>query len=104
MTGGPRPLVVTTQPELPGYPEVVGIVHASVEGVEDEAVAAALAELRKRAEELGAGALVALQCVQSQFQWNARTTLLATAVGAGGKQGPEVSERPVPAQGPPETR
>ena len=39
-----------------------------------------LEKLIHKAHGLGATALVALQLVQSQFQWNQRTSLLATAV------------------------
>ncbi len=38
-----------------------------------------------KAEALGATALLGLQLVQSQFQWNQRTSLLATAVKEAGK-------------------
>ncbi len=42
-----------------------------------------LHELKEKAEKLGATGLVGLQLVQSQFQWNQRTSLLATAVKRG---------------------
>jgi hypothetical protein len=44
-----------------------------------------LSQLTHKAQALGATALVALHLVQSQFQWNQRTSLLATAVKEAGK-------------------
>jgi uncharacterized protein YbjQ (UPF0145 family) len=38
------------------------------------------ARLSERRRALGATALIGLQLVQSQFQWNQRTSLLATAI------------------------
>jgi uncharacterized protein YbjQ (UPF0145 family) len=38
--------------------------------------------LSEKAEAIGATALLGLQVVQSQFQWNARTSLVATAYGS----------------------
>ncbi len=58
----------------------LGVVYASVEGVNENSFAECLEELTHKAHALGATALVALQLVQSQFQWNQRTSLLATAV------------------------
>jgi uncharacterized protein YbjQ (UPF0145 family) len=60
--------------------EELGVVYASVEGVNEHSFDECLAELTHKAEALGATALIALQLVQSQFQWNQRTSLLATAV------------------------
>ena len=60
--------------------EELGVVYASVEGVNEHSFHECLAELTHKAEALGATALIALQLVQSQFQWNQRTSLLATAV------------------------
>ncbi len=60
--------------------EELGVVYASVEGVNEHSFDECLAELTHNAEALGATALIALQLVQSQFQWNQRTSLLATAV------------------------
>jgi hypothetical protein len=39
-----------------------------------------LEELEQKGKALGATGLVGLQIVQSQFQWNQRTSLLATAI------------------------
>lgn len=65
---------------LPPGHEELGVVYASVEGVNEDSYAQCLEKLVQRAHGLGATALVALQLVQSQFQWNQRTSLLATAV------------------------
>ena len=67
----------------PGDVEL-GVVYASVEGVNEHSYEECLAELTHKAEALGATALIALQLVQSQFQWNQRTSLLATAIKQGG--------------------
>ena len=61
----------------------LGVVYASVEGVNEGSYDECLHELKEKAEKLGATALVGLQLVQSQFQWNQRTSLLATALKAG---------------------
>jgi uncharacterized protein YbjQ (UPF0145 family) len=58
----------------------LGVVYASVEGVNETSFQECLEELTHKAEALGATALIALQLVQSQFQWNQRTSLLATAI------------------------
>ncbi len=63
----------------------LGVVYASVEGVNENSFEACLEELTRKAQVLGATALIALQLVQSQFQWNQRTSLLATAVREAGK-------------------
>ena len=63
----------------PGATEL-GVVYASVEGVNDGSYNECLELLRHNAEALGATAIVGMQLVQSQFQWNPRTSLLATAV------------------------
>jgi uncharacterized protein YbjQ (UPF0145 family) len=55
-------------------------VYASVEGVNEHSFDACLAELTRKAQALGATALIGMQLVQSQFQWNQRTSLLATAI------------------------
>lgn len=68
----------------PGDVEL-GVVYASVEGVNEHSYDECLEHLTRKAEALGATALVGLQLVQSQFQWNQRTSLLATAVKAAGK-------------------
>ena len=61
----------------------LGVVYASVEGVNEKSYAECLHKLEKEALGLGATALVGMQLVQSQFQWNQRTSLLATAVRGG---------------------
>lgn len=71
---------VSTLPDkAPGETEV-GVVYASVEGVNDNSYDECLHELKKKAQILGADALIGMQLVQSQFQWNQRTSLLATGV------------------------
>jgi uncharacterized protein YbjQ (UPF0145 family) len=62
----------------------LGVVYASVEGVNGASYDECLHELKEKAERLGATALIGLQLVQSQFQWNQRTSLLATAIKDGG--------------------
>jgi uncharacterized protein YbjQ (UPF0145 family) len=57
----------------------LGVVYASVEGVNENSYEECLEELKHKAHALGATALLGLQLVQSQFQWNQRTSLLATA-------------------------
>jgi len=71
--------ISTLPAPAPGETEL-GVVYASVEGVNEESFGECLHELKKKAEELGASGLIGLQLVQSQFQWNQRTSLLATAV------------------------
>jgi uncharacterized protein YbjQ (UPF0145 family) len=68
----------------PGDVEL-GVVYASVEGVNENSFQECLEELTHQAQAKGATALIALQLVQSQFQWNQRTSLLATAVKEAGK-------------------
>jgi uncharacterized protein YbjQ (UPF0145 family) len=63
----------------PGETEL-GVVYASVEGVNDGSYDECLHELKEKAHALGASGLIGMQLVQSQFQWNQRTSLLATAV------------------------
>ena len=58
----------------------LGVLYASVEGVNEESFDECLHELKEKAAHLGATALIGLQLVQSQFQWNQRTSLLATAI------------------------
>lgn len=65
---------------LPAGHQELGVVYASVEGVNEESFQECLEELIHKAQALGATALIALQLVQSQFQWNQRTSLLATAI------------------------
>jgi uncharacterized protein YbjQ (UPF0145 family) len=71
---------VSTLPQLPNGAVELGTVYASVEGVNDRSYDECLHELTHKAAALGANGLVGLQLVQSQFQWNQRTSLLATAV------------------------
>lgn len=71
---------VSTLPHLPAGATELGVVYASVEGVNERSYDDCLHELVEKAEKLGATALIGLQLVQSQFQWNQRTSLLATAV------------------------
>ena len=61
----------------------LGVVYASVEGVNDASYKECAHRLEHEAAALGATGLVGLQLVQSQFQWNQRTSLLATAVRKG---------------------
>jgi uncharacterized protein YbjQ (UPF0145 family) len=65
---------------LPPGHEELGVVYASVEGVNENSFQECLEELIHKAHGLGATAVIALQLVQSQFQWNQRTSLLATAI------------------------
>jgi uncharacterized protein YbjQ (UPF0145 family) len=58
----------------------LGVVYASVEGVNETSYHECLEELTHKAHALGATALIGLQLVQSQFQWNQRTSLLGTAI------------------------
>jgi uncharacterized protein YbjQ (UPF0145 family) len=71
--------VSTLQTLEPGDVEL-GVVYASVEGVNETSFEECSHELREKARALGATAIIGLQLVQSQFQWNQRTSLLATAV------------------------
>jgi uncharacterized protein YbjQ (UPF0145 family) len=82
---------VSTLPQRAASEIEVGVVYASVEGVNDTSYDECLHELKEKAEKLGATALVGLQLVQSQFQWNQRTSLIATAVKDGGAAVPEPS-------------
>jgi uncharacterized protein YbjQ (UPF0145 family) len=68
----------------PGEVEL-GVVYASVEGVNENSDQECLEELTHKGKAAGATALIGLQLVQSQFQWNQRTSLLATAVKEAGK-------------------
>ena len=67
----------------PGETEL-GVIYASVEGVNDQSYEECLHKLRGMASAMGATGLIGMQLVQSQFQWNQRTSLLATAVRASG--------------------
>jgi uncharacterized protein YbjQ (UPF0145 family) len=76
--------VSTLSDRAPGDVEL-GVVYASVEGVNENSFQECLEELTHKAQGLGATALIGLQLVQSQFQWNQRTSLLATAIKETGK-------------------
>ena len=71
---------ISTLPQRGDKDTELGVVYASVEGVNENSYDECLHELKEKAEALGATALVGLQLVQSQFQWNQRTSLLATAI------------------------
>ena len=71
---------VSTLPQREADEIEVGVVYASVEGVNENSYDECLHELKEKAEKLGATALIGLQLVQSQFQWNQRTSLRATAI------------------------
>lgn len=73
---------VTTLTVTGDHGRELGVVYASVEGVNEHSFDECMVKLVEKAERLGAGALVGLQLVQSQFQWNQRTSLLATALAA----------------------
>ena len=76
--------VSTLSDRAPGDVEL-GVVYASVEGVNENSFQECLDELTHKPQGLGATALIGLQLVQSQFQWNQRTSLLATAIKETGK-------------------
>jgi len=71
---------VSSLSTLPPGHEEIGVVYASVEGVNENSFHECLEELMHKAHALGASGLIGLQLVQSQFQWNQRTSLLATAI------------------------
>lgn len=71
---------ISTLAQLGADESELGVVYASVEGVNEGSYAECLHELKEKAETLGATALIGLQIAQSQFQWNQRTSLIATAV------------------------
>jgi uncharacterized protein YbjQ (UPF0145 family) len=73
----------STLPMLGAGETELGVVYASVEGVNETSYDECLHELKEKAKALGATRLAGMQLVQSQFQWNQRTSLLATAVKAG---------------------
>ena len=76
--------VSTLSDRAPGDVEL-GVVYASVEGVNENSFQECLDKITHKAQGLGANALIGLQLVQSQFQWNQRTSLLATAIKEAGK-------------------
>ena len=71
---------ISTLSNLPTGARELGVVYASVEGVNEQSYDECLEHLVHKAEGLGATALIGVQLVQSQFQWNQRTSLLATAI------------------------
>ena len=71
---------ISTLPAIAAGETELGVLYASVEGVNDDSYDECVHELKKKAEAIGATGLIGLQLVQSQFQWNQRTSLLATAV------------------------
>ena len=71
--------ISTLPTKEPGETEL-GVFYASVEGVNAKSYDECLHALKEKAMAAGATGLVGLQLVQSQFQWNQRTSLLATAV------------------------
>ena len=74
---------VSTLQERPEGAQELGVVYASVEGVNEHSFDECLEHLKEKAHALGATGLVGMQLVQSQFQWNQRTSLVATAVKTG---------------------
>jgi uncharacterized protein YbjQ (UPF0145 family) len=74
---------VSTLQALANDETELGVVYASVEGVNEHSYKECLEELVEKAEHLGATALIGVQLVQSQFQWNQRTSLMATAIKKG---------------------
>jgi len=74
---------VSTLPERPSGAVEIGVVYASVEGVNEHSFDECLEILKHKAHEKGATALIGMQLVQSQFQWNQRTSLVATAIKNG---------------------
>ncbi len=71
--------ISTLSERAPGDVEL-GVIYASVEGVNDKSYEECLHELEHKAKALGATAIIDLKLVQSQFQWNQRTSLIATAI------------------------
>jgi hypothetical protein len=63
----------------------LGVVFATTDGVSAPDFERCLAILVEKAEAMGATAVIGLQVVQSQFQWNPRTSLLATAYRSAGE-------------------
>lgn len=71
---------ISTLSNLASGESELGVVYASVEGVNERSYDECLHELKEKAKALGATALIGLQLAQSQFQWNQRTSLIATAI------------------------
>jgi uncharacterized protein YbjQ (UPF0145 family) len=75
---------ISTLQAIAAGEQELGVIYASVEGVNERSFDECLHELKAKAATLGATALIGVQLVQSQFQWNQRTSLLATAVRQAG--------------------
>ncbi len=71
---------ISTLTQLAADERELGVVYASVEGVNENSYEECLHKLKEKATAVGAARLLGLQLVQSQFQWNQRTSLMATAV------------------------
>jgi uncharacterized protein YbjQ (UPF0145 family) len=74
---------ISNLPHIASDETELGVVYASVEGVNENSFHECEKELVEKAEHLGATALIGVQLIQSQFQWNQRTSILATAVRKG---------------------
>jgi uncharacterized protein YbjQ (UPF0145 family) len=74
--------VSTLSALAPGEVEL-GVIYASVEGVDEHSYDECLHALKEKAKSLSATAIIDLKLVQSQFQWNQRTSLLAMAIKSG---------------------
>jgi uncharacterized protein YbjQ (UPF0145 family) len=74
---------ISTLTQLAAGESELGVIYACVEGVNETSYEECLHQLKDQAKALGATGLIGLQLAQSQFQWNQRTSLLATAVKAG---------------------
>jgi hypothetical protein len=73
--------ITTLAEKLAGETDL-GAVYASVEGVNENSYDECLHELKEKLKALGGTGIIDLKLVQSQFQWNQRTSLLGTAVKA----------------------
>ncbi len=71
---------ISTLPHIAAGETELGVVYACVEGVNEHSYEECLHELKKQGGKLGATALIGMQLAQSQFQWNQRTSLIATAI------------------------
>jgi uncharacterized protein YbjQ (UPF0145 family) len=58
----------------------LGIVYASVEGVNEQDITECMHAVTSKAKEMGASGIIGLQLVQSNFQWSPRTSLMGTAI------------------------
>lgn len=73
-------ITTSTLSDRPAGSQELGTVYASIEGVDEHSFDICMVELKHKAHALGATAVIGIQLVQSQFQWNQRTSLLATAI------------------------